>query len=259
VHWASGQKYVRLAIGAVGLLTVVAIWQAVATVGVLRPGLVPPPGRIAVQLIDLFQRGEAQQALVASTRRVLLGVILGVTAATPIGLLLGWYSLPRAMFEPLLNFFRALPPIALIPLIIVYLGIGENARVFVLTWSSFFVSVIVIYEGTVALDPIYVRAARVLGASEREVLTKVVFPLTIPLVLIAVRLSIAVSWGTLIASELLAAQTGIGAMMNDAANFFQIPKIYAGIVLIGTMALVMDRIGRAMMLRYLGWQERIER
>jgi len=257
--WAGGRALARPAVGSLGLLAVIAIWHVVATVGIVRSGLVPTPGVVALQIVELFRTGEAQQALLASTTRVVLGVIFGVAAAIPIGLLLGSFSWLRAMFEPLLNFFRALPPIALIPLIIVYLGIGENARVFVLTWSSFFVSVIVIYEGTVALDPLYVRAAQVLGANQIEVLTKVLFPLTVPLVLVAVRLSIAVSWGTLVASELLAAQTGIGAMMSDAANFFQIPKIYSGIVLIGIMALVMDRVGRAAMLRFVHWQDRIER
>lgn len=197
--------------------------------------------------------------MLASTTRVFLGVLIGLTLAIPAGFALGWFWRLRAAFDPLLSFFRALPPIALIPLIIVYLGIGEEARVFILAWSSFFVSTIVIFEGTIAIDPIYVKAAQILGARQSEVLARVVLPLTIPTILVALRVAIGTGWGTLVASELIAAQTGLGATVSMAASLFQIPTIYAAIVTIGLLALAMDRITRAITVRLVSWQERVER
>jgi len=190
---------------------------------------------------------------------VLAGVSIGVTLAIPVGLLIAWFWPIHALVDPQLNFFRALPPIALIPLVVVYLGIGENARIFILAWSSFFISVIVIYEGTVSLDPVFVKAAQVLGASQREILTKVVLPMTVPVILVAVRVAVAAGWGTLVASELLAAQTGLGATISQAANFFQMDRVYAGIIMIGVMALIMDKVGRTAILRLVQWQDRVER
>ena len=242
-----------------GFVVLIVGWHLLATSGLFARSLVPKPETIVGAFGKLFASGEGQEALLASTTRVLFGVVIGVSLAIPVGLLLGWFWPIHALVDPQLNFFRALPPIALIPLVVVYLGIGENARVFILAWSSFFVSVIIIYEGTVSLDPVLVKAAQVLGASQREVLTKVVLPMTVPVILVAVRVAVASGWGTLVASELLAAQTGLGATISQAANFFQMDRVYAGIIMIGVMALIMDKVGRTAILRVVQWQDRVER
>ena len=121
----------------------------------------------------------------ASTARVVGGVLIGTSLALPVGFLLGRLPTLRLICEPLLNFFRALPPIALIPLVIVYFGIGESAKLIVLSLAAFFAAVIVLYDGIAQLQPIYVQVARTLGATEREVFTRVVLPLTVPHLLTA--------------------------------------------------------------------------
>src|SRR5205085_10491628 len=116
---------------------------------------------------------------------VFLGVALGILAAGPVGFLLGWYRAARTLADPMINFFRALPPIALIPLVIVYFGVDEAAKLGILFYASFFAGVIVMYEGVSQISPIYVRVARTLGATDGEIFRKVVLPLAVPHVLTA--------------------------------------------------------------------------
>ena len=162
------------------------------------------------------------------------------------------------MIDPLINFFRSLPPIALIPLVIVYFGIGEFAKVVMLFYASFFSGVIVMYEGIVQTNPIFIRVARTLGATDGEIFRRVIVPLSVPHVLTAMRVALGIAWATLVASELIAAQKGLGAVIQNASNYFQIDTIYVGIICIGLLALTMDFILRRLTARLLSWQERIE-
>lgn len=246
-------------LGIVGFLVLIGLWYLVYVLGVFRQGLLPPPDQVLSVVVERFQSGEILDDIYASIRRIAIGVLIGLAVAVPIGFLLGWYRRLRAMFDPLVNFLRALPPIALIPLVIVYFGIGELARVSVLVYAAFFASVIVIYEGVIAIEERYVRAARTLGASEWEIFSKVALPLSVPSILVALRVALGVSWATLVAAELIAAQQGLGAVIQDAGNFFQIPLVYGGIILIGIAALVMDRLVRRATERLVNWQERVER
>jgi NitT/TauT family transport system permease protein len=192
-----------------------------------------------------------------STQRVFLGVLLGIAAAVPVGFVLGWYRNVRRFIDPLINFFRALPPIALIPLVIVYFGIEETAKVVILFYAAFFAGVIVMYEGIAQISPIYVRVARTLGAKDLEIFARVIVPLTVPHMLTALRVALGVAWATLVASELIAARQGLGSLIQSAATFFQLDIIYVGIICIGFVALAMDVALRAAARRLVAWQERI--
>jgi len=194
-----------------------------------------------------------------SVLRVVIGIAVGCTAAVPVGFALAWFPVVRAMFDPLISFFRALPPLALIPLVIVYLGIDEGARISLLVYAAFFYAVIVIYESVAAIDDVYVRAGRALGATQLELFRRVVVPLTVPQIFVAVRVALGVCWATVVAAELVAAQRGLGWMMKDAQNFFRQDEVFAGIILIGISALVMDRIVQLLMSRTVRWQERVVR
>lgn len=240
-------------IGAFAVLVV--IWQLIYISGIVEGHLLPSPARVFSTFTQLLTSGKLGGHIAASTQRVLIGVIIGVTAAIPVGFVLGWYRGVRAFLDSLINFFRALPPIALVPLVVVYLGIGESARLTVLVYASFFSAVVVVFEGITAIEPLYVKAARVLGATEREVFFRVLLPLSLPHILTAFRVALGVSWATLVAAELVAAQTGLGAMIQDASNFFQIPTIFVGIILIGLLALLMDAVLRWVIARFVNWRE----
>jgi NitT/TauT family transport system permease protein len=235
----------------------VLVWYAVALSGLVSSALVPTPGQVFKQFWRLLTTQKLWFDMLMSSERVLLGLAAGITLAVPIGFVLGWYRPVRTAVDPLVNFFRALPPIALIPLVIVYFGIGETAKIVMLFYAAFFTGVIVMYEGIVQINPLFIRVARTLGATDGEVFRRVIVPLTVPHVLTAVRVALGVAWATLVASELIAAQRGLGAVIQNASNYFQIDVIYAGIICIGVIALLMDRCLRALGARLVRWQERI--
>ena len=237
-------------------VAIIAAWYAIHYSGLVNPALVPTPHAVATRFRELAGQRLPKDVFM-STQRVFLGVTLGILLAVPVGFVLGWYREVRTFADPVLNFFRALPPIALIPLVIVYFGIGEGAKVAILFYASFFSGVIVMYEGIAQISPIYVRVARTLGARDFEIFLKVIVPLTVPHILTSLRVALGVAWATLVASELIAAQQGLGSMIQNAASFFQLDIIYVGIICIGLIALVMDLLLRAASKRLVAWQERI--
>jgi NitT/TauT family transport system permease protein len=247
----------RIILIALPWLLVIGIWYAIAYSGLINPSLVPTPTAVAERFWRLMSSGRLPVDIAMSTGRVIAGVALGIALAVPVGFVLGWYRGVRAFIDPLMNFFRALPPIALIPLVIVYFGIGEVAKIVVLFYASFFAGVIVMYEGIAQISPIYVRVSKTLGATDAEIFRKVIVPLTVPHLLTALRVALGVAWATLVASELIAAQQGLGALIQNASSFFQLDIIYVGIICIGLIALAMDLILRAVARRLVAWQERI--
>ena len=237
-------------------VALVALWYGIHYSGLVNPVLVPTPHAVAARFWDLAGQRLPKDVWM-STQRVFLGVTFGILLAVPVGFVLGWYREVRRFIDPLLNFFRALPPIALIPLVIVYFGIEETAKVVILFYAAFFAGVIVMYEGIAQISPIYVRVARTLGAKDLEIFLKVIVPLTVPHLLTALRVALGVAWATLVASELIAAQQGLGSLIQNAASFFQLDIIYVGIICIGFIALAMDLALRAAARRLVAWQERI--
>jgi NitT/TauT family transport system permease protein len=235
---------------------IVALWYAIHYSGIVNPALVPTPHAVAERFWELAGQRLPKDVWM-STQRVFLGVSLGILLAVPVGFVLGWYRGVRGFIDPLINFFRALPPIALIPLVIVYFGIEETAKVVILFYAAFFAGVIVMYEGIAQISPIYVRVARTLGANDLEIFLKVIVPLTVPHMLTALRVALGVAWATLVASELIAAQQGLGSLIQNAASFFQLDIIYVGIICIGFVALAMDVALRLVARRLVAWQERI--
>lgn len=248
----------RILLGLTPWAGAIALWYAVRISGFVNPGLIPAPHQVAVKFYELLTSTN-DNLLVdiwVSTRRVLLGVTFGIAAAVPVGFLLGWYRSARTFADPMINFFRALPPIALIPLVIVYFGVDELAKLVILFYAAFFSGVIVMYEGVSQITPLYIRVAKTLGAGEFEIFRKVIIPLTVPHILTALRVALGVAWATLVASELIAAQRGLGAMIQNASTYFLLDVIYVGIICIGCIALIMDLILRRISARLLVWQER---
>jgi len=250
-------KAERVFLGAAPWVLVIALWYAVRWSGLVNVALIPAPHQVATKFVDLLLHDNLLLDIMASTERVFLGVVLGILVAVPVGFLLGWYRPARTVADPLINFFRALPPIALIPLVIVYFGVDEIAKLVILFYASFFSGVIVMYEGVSQITPLYIRVAQTLGAGEFEIFRKVIIPLTVPHILTALRVALGVAWATLVASELIAAQRGLGAMIQNASTYFLLDIIYVGIICIGCIALIMDLILRKLSARLLVWQERV--
>lgn len=238
-------------------MMLVLFWWVVRATRLVSPALLPSPLAVAERFVSGLTHGGLAVDILMSVERVLVGLLLGTAVAVPVGFVVGWYRPVRRLIDPLINFFRALPPIALIPLVIVYLGIGEIAKIAILFYASFFAAVIVMYEGMAAISPIYIRVARTLGATDREIFWRVMVPLTVPYMLVALRVALGVCWATLVAAELVAAQQGLGAMIENASSFFDLDTIYLGIICIGVLALLMDVLLRRLSAHLVAWQDKI--
>ena len=233
------------------------LWYAVRWSGFVNDSLIPAPHQVAAKFFELLHQGRpADRHLRLDAARLPRRHRSASSCAVPVGFLLGWYRPARTFADPMINFFRALPPIALIPLVIVYFGVDELAKLVILFYASFFSGVIVMYEGVSQITPLYIRVAQTLGANEFEIFRKVIIPLTVPHILTALRVALGVAWATLVASELIAAQRGLGAMIQNASTYFLLDVIYVGIICIGCIALIMDMILRKISARLLVWQER---
>ena len=194
------RRLASIALTALPFAVLVLLWLLLRATGLINPGLLPSPLTVFGKFWNGLTAGDLGLNILMSLQRVLAGLLLGTAAAVPVGFLIGWYRPVGRLVDPLINFFRALPPIALIPLVIVYLGIGEIAKVAILFYASFFAAVIVMYEGMAAISPIYVRVARTLGATDFEIFWRVMVPLTVPHMLVALRVALGVCWATLVAA-----------------------------------------------------------
>ncbi len=216
----------------------------------------PGPEAVARRAVELASNGILFRDAAASLRRVLLGFALGTALAVPVGFLMGWYAWARGTIEPYVQFFRTIPPLAMIPLAIVFLGIGEVPKVFVITLAAFLVSVIATFQGVVNVDRILINAARVLGAGDGAVFRKVVIPASMPFILVGMRTGLGAAWSTLVAAELIAAQEGLGHRMQQAQVYYDLETIFAALIVIGLMGLAMDRFLLWLDARLTSWQER---
>ncbi len=225
-------------------------------VGVLDLKGIPSPLEVWRAGVRSAQSGVLVADIVASLQRVLTGLVLGVLCAIPVAFAMGWYRIARAVMEPWIQFLRTVPPIALIPLVVVLFGIGEVPKIMIIFFAAFLTAIISIYQGVVDTDRTLINAARVLGASDRDVFLRVVVPAAMPFVFVGIRIALAASWSTLVASELVAAQRGLGYRMQIAGLYFDLPTIYLNILVIGMFGFLMDRILLLFEGRLLGWQER---
>ncbi len=233
------------------------VWELTRAVGLIDPKLFPSIQAVLKACLVGLRDGSLQMHIYASFMRVLTSFTIGILLAVVFGFLVGWFRVVRLFLDPVINFFRALPPIALIPLMIIFFGIGETSKLVVLSYAAFFPAMVVIYQALVGLDPIYIRASKTLGAGNMEIFRKIILPQLVPHIITACRVSLGVCWATLVAAELIAAQKGIGAMMVDAQNFFQMAPLVLGILMIGAISLVMDAMVRAVERRATSWQEKM--
>jgi NitT/TauT family transport system permease protein len=233
----------------------VAIWWAITAAKVV---VLPGPNEVALRAIELIQNGQLLIDILSSLRRVLIGFALGVALAIPVGFLMGWYKIARALIEPYIQFFRMIPPLAVIPLAIVTMGIDEAPKVFVIFLASFLSCVVATYQGVISVDRTLINAARVLGARDRVIFPRVIIPASIPFILVGVRIGLGSAWATVVAAELIAAQSGLGFRMQQAQLYYDLPTIFVSLITIGILGLIMDRALQWTERRLTQWQERAQ-
>ncbi len=193
--------------------------------------------------------------ITASLFRVLSGFALAFLAAVPVAFLMGWYKLIRGLVEPWIQFFRTIPPIALIPLVIVAQGIGEGAKISVIFICTFLVMVITIFQGVCSIDTTMLKAARVLGANDRNIFFNVVVPASTPYIMVALRLGISTGMTTLVAAEMTGATKGLGNMIQEAGLYFRMDLVILGILIIGIIGFILDKVLLFLEKKLTGWQD----
>ncbi|RUZ22930.1 ABC transporter permease [Mesorhizobium sp. M7A.F.Ca.AU.001.01.1.1] len=249
-----GIDYRGLALNLCGLVAGIAIWWVLTAGGA---GGLPPPPQVASRFIDLIANGQLATDIMSSLARVMTGFLLGVILAIPVGFVMGWYKVARSLIEPYLQFFRMIPPLAIIPLAIVTMGIDETPKIFVIFLASFLAGVVATYQGVISVDKTMINAARVLGAKDMTIFLRVIIPASTPFILVGVRIGLGSAWATLVAAELIAAQTGLGFRMQQAQLYYDLPTIFVSLITIGLLGLAMDRILLVIERRLTVWQERV--
>lgn len=240
-------------LGVLSVIGGIVIWWVLS---LLNPVTLPGPASVAAKFGELAVDGILFPDIEASLSRVLIGFAIGSGLAIPLGFLMGWYRPVRAILEPWTQFFRMIPPLAIIPLAIVLMGIGEVPKIFVITLAAFLVSIVATFQGVFNVDRTLINAGRVLGARDFTIFRRIVVPASLPFIMVGLRQGLGASWATLVAAELIAAQVGIGYRMQQAQIYYDLPTIFVGLVAIGVLGLIMDRIILAADKKFTSWQER---
>jgi NitT/TauT family transport system permease protein len=201
-------------------------------------------------MIDLFMSGTLAVSVIVSLVRVISGWLLGGLVGAPLGFLMGRIPLIRSLTEPFIQFFRFIPPIAFVSLFIVWFGIGEISKVLLVFYGTVFIVVLNTIAGVSSIDQGLIRCAQSLGANHRQLLFHVVVPATVPYVITGLRIALGNSFMTIVAAEMLAAQSGLGYVIWSSRNFMLTDQIFVAILFLGLLGLSTDRLFGAVARRF---------
>ena len=238
--------------GMIGWLSIVVIWQIASLFS--EPMFLPSPLLTLQGAIEIARDGTLFIYMAYSFARVLAGWSLGLLIAVPIGLLIGTNAWIRTLLEPIINFIRFIPPLAFITLFMLWFGIGEQSKIFLIVYATFFVITINTLTGVLSISNDKIRSAQSMGASKFQTLIYVVIPATIPYIFTGAKLAMGSSFMAIIGAEMVAANEGIGFMIWNARLYFKTDWIFVGLVVLGLMGFLMDRLfayaGRKLLARY---------
>ncbi len=234
-------------ISIVSFLIFLVIWELICRFDLIGPyQLVPPSEVITVffeKLTDVNPDGTVlQQHAVASLALALAGFLAAVVIGVPLGLFMGWYPKVNLLVRPLFDAIRPIPPIAWIPIAILWLGIGMTAKAFIIFLAAFVPCVINSYTGIRLTNPVLIRVAEIYGASNFETFRKIGVPSAIPMIFTGMKLSLNAAWTTLVAAELLAASVGLGFMIQQGRRLARPDIIIVGMLTIGFLGALMSWI-----------------
>lgn len=238
--------------GLIGWLCILVIWQIASYFS--EPMFLPSPLLTLKGAIDLASDGTLFIYMAYSFARVLAGWTLGLLIAVPIGLLIGTNAWIRTLLEPVINFIRFIPPLAFITLFMLWFGIGEQSKIFLIVYATFFVITINTLTGVLSISNDKIRSAQSMGASKFQTLIYVVIPATIPYIFTGAKLAMGSSFMAIVGAEMVAANEGLGFMIWNARLYFKTDWIFVGLVVLGLMGFMMDRLfayaGRKLLARY---------
>jgi taurine transport system permease protein len=226
------------------IIFIILIWTLVTNLKLVPPLYLPAPKAVLLKFIDVAQRGYMDatlwEHLLASLLRVFYALILAVVVGIPLGILIGINKFFHAVIDPLIEFYRPVPPLAYLPLIVIWFGIGEFSKVLLIALAIFAPVVVTTSNGVRSVSQVTIRGAQTLGANSYQLVRYVILPSALPSILTGIRIGLGIGWSTLVAAELIAATKGLGFMIQSASQFLITDLVIAGILIIATIAYAME-------------------
>ena len=240
-------------LAAAGLAAPLVLWAALAASGRMDPVFLPGPQKVLERIGNWFTEDDLLGDMWISTYRVVAGWALSAVIAVPLGLFIGTWRAVQALLEPLTDFIRYMPAVAFIPLVMLWVGIDEGAKVAIIFIGTFFQMVLMVAEDVRRVPMPQIEAAQTMGATRLEILEKVIVPSAKPALMDTLRITMGWAWTYLVVAELVAANSGLGFAILKAQRFLQTDKIFAGILLIGLIGLAIDQGFRWLHRRAFPW------
>jgi len=235
--------------------TLIVVYSIISNLPGANAVITPPPQEILTTLWQSLADGSLLSAIAASLIRVLIGYALGCTAAIVIGVLMGWFRTFEYLADPIVEAVRPIPPLAYIPLVIIWVGIDERSRILVIFLAAFLTCIVSTITGIKQVPRVFVEAAETLGAGQTRLFLTIAIPSALPYIFAGLRVALAASWTTLVAAELVAAQDGIGWMLQNGRRFLRTDLVMVGVIVIGVLAFTMDRGLRFLQRRLTRWAD----
>ena len=242
-------------------LILIVLWQGISSIGVIPSYKLPSPVEIVLGFKDLLMVGVPpghllHNHMLYSLYRVVLGYAIASLLAIPLGLLMGWSGKLLNMIRPIIEVVRPIPPLAWIPIAILWFGIGIKSAAFIIFLGAFFPILLNTISGVLSIHPILIEAARTLHAKEKDIFLKVLFPGTIPSIFVGMRIGIGIGWMTLVAAEFTGVKEGygLGYMIMTARDIQRPDEILAGMLVIGIIGLFIDIVLRATEAKAIRWK-----
>ncbi|QDR82575.1 ABC transporter permease subunit [Sporomusa termitida] len=237
---------------------VLLLWFIVTELKLVSDILVPSPHKVMNSFLEIARNGYKENGLLThlgdSMLRLIASFLLVVITAIPLGLASGYNSKIRAIVDPLIEFYRPLPPLAYYTLLVLWMGIENSSKIALLYLAGFAPVYIACVAGVLKIRNDYIDGAYTLGANSRQVFLHVIFPACLPDIFVGLRTAIGVAYTTLVAAEMVAAVTGIGWMVLDASKFLRSDIIFLGIIIMGITGIMIDRIIRFAEQRIVPWK-----
>jgi ABC-type nitrate/sulfonate/bicarbonate transport system permease component len=239
-----------------GFLVLWTVASAVVVVGTLfNPIFLPGPWLVGEAVVALAMKGQLWGHVAATLQRVAIGFTAGAVLAIGLGLPCGHVRVLRNVVEPIVEMLRPIPPLAMLPLFIVWIGIGEASKIGFITYATFFPMFLVTVHAVRHLDPLLMRAAQSLGARPSQIFFRVILPAALPEMLTGIRLGLALSFFVIVISEFIGAEQGLGFLINDGRSFFLVPQMLAAAIVLGLLGYGGNALVRTLERRFVRWQQ----
>ncbi|MCL8483755.1 MULTISPECIES: ABC transporter permease [Bradyrhizobium] len=239
----------------VPLVAIVAVWQLASSIAIVNPVLFPSPAKVLLAAIDMFRSGVLLKDLLVSLQRAAAGFVVGASLGVTLGLLTSRVRLFSIGLSPLFNLLRPIPAIALVPIAVVWFGIGEESKYFVIAYTVFLAVWLNTHHGMEHVPDTYIRAARSLGASRSLEFLQVVVPASAPHIFAGLRFGAALAFLSLVAAELTGASSGIGYRLDEARQYILVDRMFVGLIELGVLGATLDTLFVWLGRRLIHWEQ----